>query len=60
MPPTHKRIVVNGSTWMRGENGLLAEGWDYWEKEEAADAIRAELRRTARPAKAHRKSRRRP
>lgn len=56
MPPSHKRIVVNGSTWMRGENGLLAEGWDYWEKQEAADAIRGGRRRDARNVRARRKS----
>lgn len=59
MPPTHKRIVVNGSTWMRGENGLLAEGWDYWEKQEAADELRGERRGTGPPAEPQRKSRRR-
>jgi steroid delta-isomerase-like uncharacterized protein len=55
MPPTGQRIVVNGSTWMRVENGLLAEGWDYWEQQQASDAIRA-----AQPASAARTSDRPP
>jgi steroid delta-isomerase-like uncharacterized protein len=29
-PPTGQRLVVHGSSWIRVENGQLAEGWDYW------------------------------
>jgi len=38
MPPTGKRLIVRGSTWIRVESGWLAEGWDYWD-EPLEDAI---------------------
>lgn len=44
-PPTHKRVEVNGSTWVRVENGLLREGWDYWEQQQAVEAVRGERQR---------------
>jgi steroid delta-isomerase-like uncharacterized protein len=38
LPPTGKRLIVRGSTWIRVANGYLAEGWDYW-NEPLQDAI---------------------
>jgi steroid delta-isomerase-like uncharacterized protein len=32
LPPSGKRLLVRASTWIRIENGLLAEGWDYWDE----------------------------
>lgn len=44
MPPTKKRIVVHGSTWMRIQNGRLRERWDFWELQQVTDAVRAAQR----------------
>lgn len=38
LPPTGKRLIVRGSTWIRVADGWLAEGWDYWD-EPLEDAI---------------------
>jgi transcriptional regulator with XRE-family HTH domain len=31
MLPTGKRLMVRASTWIRIQDGWLAEGWDYWD-----------------------------
>jgi len=46
--PTHQRLEVRGSTWIRVENGLLVEGWDYWEQQQATDAVRGRRQKNAR------------
>jgi len=38
LPPTGKRLIVRGSTWIRVADGWLVEGWDYWD-EPLEDAI---------------------
>lgn len=53
-PPTGQRISAHGSTWMRVAGDQLAEGWDYWEQQQATDAVRAAAR-----AKKSRKPKRR-
>ncbi|HEY8505179.1 MAG TPA: ester cyclase [Gemmataceae bacterium] len=30
LPPTGKHISIRGMTWIRFENGKMAEGWDCW------------------------------
>jgi transcriptional regulator with XRE-family HTH domain len=58
-PPTNKRIIVRGSTWMRVEGGLLREGWDFWEQQQATNAVQGGPLPDAPPAKAARKPRKR-
>ncbi|MGH7134671.1 MAG: ester cyclase [Pirellulales bacterium] len=31
LPPTKKRLVIHGSTWMRIHNGRISERWDCWD-----------------------------
>lgn len=33
-PPTGERFVIHGSSWIRVENGLLQEDWDYWDQQQ--------------------------
>lgn len=33
-PPTGRRFMIEGSSWIRVENGLLQEGWDYWDQQQ--------------------------
>ncbi|HVA45377.1 MAG TPA: ester cyclase [Pirellulales bacterium] len=41
MPPTGRRVAAHGSTWIRIADGIFVEGWDYWEQQRAADAVRS-------------------
>lgn len=59
LPPTRKRLVVHGSTWMRIHDGRVSERWDCWDMRQAADAVRGSQPHTAphrqpRPAKKRR------
>jgi steroid delta-isomerase-like uncharacterized protein len=40
LPPTKRRFVVYGSTWMRIRNGQISERWDCWDMRQVADAVR--------------------
>jgi steroid delta-isomerase-like uncharacterized protein len=51
VPATGKPIVLHGSTWMRIENGLFAEAWNYWQQP-LTDVLRA-----AQPKKGARRKR---
>ena len=39
-PPTGRRLVIEGSSWVRVQDGLLREGWDYWDQQRVIDAAR--------------------
>lgn len=32
LPPSGKRLSVRASTWARVADGILIEGWDYWDE----------------------------
>ena len=38
--PSGRRFVIQGSSWIRVEGGLLEEGWDYWDQQQVLDALR--------------------
>lgn len=37
-PPSGRRLTIHGSSWVRIENGLLQEGWDYWDQQQVLQA----------------------
>lgn len=38
--PSGRRFIIRGSSWIRAENGVLQEGWDYWDQQQIIDALR--------------------
>ncbi len=59
-PPTGQRVAAHGSTWIRVEDGMFVEGWDYWEQQQTTDALRAQENGKPRPDNGSRNSRKRP
>jgi steroid delta-isomerase-like uncharacterized protein len=37
-PPSGRRLTIHGSSWIRIEDGLLQEGWDYWDQQQVRQA----------------------
>lgn len=30
LPPTNRKVVFRGMTWLTFKNGVIVEGWDSW------------------------------
>lgn len=37
--PTNQRLELYGSTWIRIENGLFMEAWDYWQCPQTTEVV---------------------
>ncbi len=37
-PPSGKRLVIHGSSWVRIGGGLVCEAWDHWDQRQVTDA----------------------
>jgi transcriptional regulator with XRE-family HTH domain len=39
-PPSGRRFVIHGSSWIRIDGGLLREAWEYWAQRHIGDTAR--------------------